>query len=310
MADEGFSILKFTTNGIRGIANKDLTPNSCVKIGQSIGIFLKPGANVIIGSDYRISGSMIKSALVSGLLSTGINVRDAGYTPTPALQKYVKDKKIFNLGLIITASHNPPEFNGIKVIDSDGIELPPTKEKLIEKNYNSIASVLKFPAWNEMGTFSTQEGVVDHYVNSILEHVTIDKAAASKIHVVVDPGNGIASSYYKNLLTELGVKVSSIFDEPDGTFPNRVSEPTPVSLTELEKKVVEEDADFGIGFDGDGDRAIFIDDKGRFHWGDESFGVILNDLLQDYKGWVVTPVSSSLLVQEVVQSHGAKLEWT
>nr|MDO8115787.1 phosphoglucosamine mutase [Candidatus Sigynarchaeota archaeon] len=302
--------LKFTTNGIRGIANQDLTPYTCARIGQSLGSFLGADATVIIANDYRISGPMIKSSLIAGLLSTGVHVQDAGYVPTPALQKFVKDGGHYSMGLIITASHNPPEFNGIKVVDSDGIEIPPEKEREIERIYNAWKPGMALCPWNAAGILSNQSGVISNYVENIILNSNMNKDVAGKIHIVVDPGNGIACSYIDTFMRKLGVKYSTIFGEADGCFPNRVSEPTPESLTTLGKTVVERGATFGIGFDGDGDRAIFIDGKGTFHWGDESFAVILNDLLQTYKGWVVTPVSSSVLVEDVVRTHGAKLEWT
>ncbi|MFX0101946.1 MAG: phosphoglucosamine mutase, partial [Candidatus Hodarchaeota archaeon] len=312
MVSKFLNELKFTTNGIRGIANEDLTPHVCMKIGLAFGHFLKPGAKVIIGTDYRISGHMIKNALVSGLTSTGVNVVDGSYTPTPALQKFVKDNPgKFDMGLIITASHNPPEFNGIKVIDADGIEIPPEKESKVEAYYKTITDKTSLPSWDQIGTLTDAHGVNNYYVDSILKNVNIDKEGSKKLNIVVDPGNGATCTYIYDLLARMGIsKNACISDEPDGSFPNRVSEPTPDSLQDLSEKVIAEGASFGIGFDGDGDRAILIDNDGKFHWGDESFALILNDLLQDYKGWVVTPVSSSVLVQEVVETHGAKLEWT
>jgi len=302
--------LKFTTNGIRGVANVDLTPYTCTRIGQAIGTYLKKGASVVLCTDYRTSGPMIKSALISGLLSSGVSVSDAGHVPTPALQKFIKDSARFSMGLIITASHNPPEFNGIKVIDSDGIEIPPKKEDDIEKAYKNWKADADLPSWEKTGVFNNESGVINHYVKNIMHNTNINKDNAHKIHVIVDPGNGVTCSYIQNLLDCLGVKYTTIFDTPDGRFPNRVSEPTPESLQVLSRKVVEEGASFGIGFDGDGDRAIFVDNNGIFHWGDESFAVILDDLLETYKNWVVTPVSSSVLVEDVVKAHGAKLEWT
>ncbi|MHA1683658.1 MAG: phosphoglucosamine mutase [Promethearchaeota archaeon] len=302
--------LKFTTNGIRGIAEIDLTPISCKRIGRSIGMFLGKDARVLIGTDYRDSGPMIKRSLVSGLLDAGVNVEDAGFTPTPSIQKYVKDTKRYDMGLMVTASHNPPEFNGIKVVDFDGIEIAPYKEHQIEENYGVLLKNPSLPNPELMGNMKTLEGVTDHYMKQILENITINRDIARDIHVIVDPGNGIACSYIDKFLDKIGIIHTTIFGEPDGSFPNRVSEPTPDSLVALKEKVLEENASFGIGFDGDGDRAIFIDDRGEFHWGDESFAVILNDLLPTYKDWVVTPVSSSTLIQEIVQEHGAKLEWT
>lgn len=304
--------LKFTTNGIRGIANQDLTPYTCARIGQALGNCLKreKDPSVIISTDYRTSGPIIKHAIISGLISTGINVTDAGHLPTPALQKYIKDTARYAMGLMITASHNPPQYNGVKVIDSDGIEIPPKKEVEIEKCYKNWKPDVDLPSWNATGHLTMESGAIDHYLASIVKNARIDQGSAHKVHVVVDPGNGITCAYFQALLDKLGVKYTSIFDTPDGTFPNRESEPTPDTLKMLSSKVVEEGASFGIGFDGDGDRAIFIDNEGTFHWGDESFAVILDDLLETYKDWVVTPVSSSVLVQDVVDAHGAKLEWT
>jgi phosphomannomutase/phosphoglucomutase len=300
----------FTTNGIRGIANVDLTPYTCARMGQAIGEFLGAGASVILAIDYRVSGPMIKSALVSGLLSKGIHVHDAGEAPTPALQKYVKDTAAYAMGLIITASHNPPQFNGIKVVDSDGIEIPPEKERVIEQHYRDWHPALDLQAWNGIGELSRKEGIVDYYMDKVLGAVEIDKDRAKDFSIVVDPGNGITCCYIERFIKQLGAKCFTIFGEPDGCFPNRVSEPTPESLEALSRAVVEEGASFGVGFDGDGDRAIFVDDEGTFHWGDESFSVLLNELLKTYDGWIVTPVSSSVIVQDVVDAHGAKLEWT
>ncbi|MBN2152661.1 MAG: phosphoglucosamine mutase [Candidatus Lokiarchaeota archaeon] len=304
--------LKFTTNGIRGVANQDLTPYTCARIGQAIGNCLKreKGGGVIISTDYRTSGPIIKHAIISGLISMGINVTDAGHLPTPALQKYIKDTARYSMGLMITASHNPPQYNGIKVIDGDGIEIPPKKEAEIEKCYKNWKPDSELPEWNATGHLTLDSGAVEHYVSSIVKHARVEKESAHDIHVIVDPGNGITCTYYQALLDRLGVKYTSIFDTPDGTFPNRESEPTPDTLRALSRKVVDEGASLGVGFDGDGDRAIFIDNEGNFHWGDESFAIILDDLLETYKGWVVTPVSSSVLVQDVVDAHGAKLEWT
>lgn len=305
--------LKFTTNGIRGIANVDLTPYTCVRIGQSIGNYLMKNTKnptVIVCNDYRTSGTMIRSALISGLLSTGVSVSDAGHVPTPALQKIIKDTGKYSLGLIITASHNPPAYNGIKVIDSDGIEIPPNKEAQIEKQYKTWKPDASLPAWHSTGALQSESGVLDNYMKSILHNANIDKEQAHNIHVIVDPGNGVTCSYIQTLLEKLGVKYSCIFDTPDGMFPNRESEPKPETLGRLIEKVVEEGASFGVGFDGDGDRAIFIDNEGIFHWGDESFAIILDELLETYKGWIVTPVSSSVLVEEVVKAHDAQLEWT
>ncbi|MHA1698708.1 MAG: phosphoglucosamine mutase [Promethearchaeota archaeon] len=302
--------LNFTTNGIRGIANVDLTPSNCVRIGLSIGKYLGPGKKAIIGADYRVSGHMIKGAIISGLSSMGVHIFDAGYTPTPALQKYIRDKSNFDLGLLITASHNPPEFNGIKIIDRDGIEISPLKEKQIEDAYNLPDLNRHLVSWREIGAIHHVSGVIDHYIESIIKNSKINKSRVANLRVVIDPGNGVTCTYVKELMERLNIKGIYIFDEPDGHFPNRVSEPTPDSLQALKEKVLDEGASFGVGFDGDGDRAIFIDDKGVFHWGDESFAVILNDILGEYKGWVVTPVSSSLLIQDIVEKYGAKLEWT
>ena len=165
----------FGTNGIRGIVNKELTPEMAVKAGGAIGTFFGGDKKLLIGYDARTSGPMFAKAVTSGLTATGCNVFLAGMAPTPALQFAVKNYKM-NGGVIITASHNPPEYNGIKVIWSDGIEISHEQEEEIEKIY--FKEKTRFAMWNKLGTTHELLGVNDDYIEAIKRRVDVAKIAS------------------------------------------------------------------------------------------------------------------------------------
>ena len=163
----------FGTNGIRGVVNVELTPEIAVKVGCAIGTFFGK-KNLLLGYDARTSGSMFARAVISGLTATGCNVFFAGMAPTPSLQFAVKNHH-FDGGIIITASHNPPQYNGIKVIWNDGIETSHEQEENIEKNY--FENKTGFAEWNQLGTYQEQPGINNEYVQAIKKHVDPAKIA-------------------------------------------------------------------------------------------------------------------------------------
>jgi phosphomannomutase/phosphoglucomutase len=297
----------FGTNGIRGVANKDLTPEIAIKIGSAIGTFFKHGT-LIIGHDARTSGPMLTKAVIAGLTATGCDVLRAGMAPTPALQYAVKDRKPDG-GVIITASHNPPEYNGIKVLWKDGIELSQEQEASIEHIF--FNEEINFANWNEIGTVDEALGVIDDYVKAIKTHVNVDKIVRKHLHVVVDAANSVAGLAAPHLLRDLGCKVTTINANIDGTFPGRLPEPRPENLNELASVVKAVNADLGVAFDGDADRSVFVDEKGEIHWGDKTFAVVEKHFLMKNKGEkIVTPVSSSTLVKDIADAYGGELVWT
>jgi phosphomannomutase/phosphoglucomutase len=297
----------FGTNGIRGVANKELTPEMAVKIGSAIGTFFKK-KNLLLGHDARTSGPMFARAVIAGLTATGRNVFFAGMAPTPALQYAVKNHRMDG-GVIITASHNPPHYNGIKVIWNDGIEISHEQETEIENIYFENKQVLA--EWNALGAKHELSGVNDEYIEAIKKHVDTTKIAKKHYHVVVDPANSVGALTAPPLLRELGCKVTSINANIDGTFPGRLPEPRPENLKEIAVTVKAVGADLGVAFDGDADRSIFIDENGEVYWGDKTFALIAKHFWRENPhAKIVTPVSSSTLIKDVADANKGEIVWT
>ncbi|MBN2602711.1 MAG: phosphoglucosamine mutase [Candidatus Thermoplasmatota archaeon] len=295
----------FGTNGIRGIVNQGIDPRFCIEIGSAIGTYFKKRNSlpkIAIGTDARLSNSMLKSAVASGLLSTGCNVTDIGVVPSPVVQYTVK-KKGFHAGVIITASHNPPEFNGIKVIAGDGTELPKEIEDKIETIYFNKDIVLA--DWQEVGIYDQYDDAIDFYKQSLISVIDIDLIKRKKFRVVLDCGGGAGCVIAPKLLSDLGCDVTCLFCKLDGTFSGRNSEPLKENLTELIKMVPQIKADFGVALDGDADRAIFVDENGRYLPGDKTLALVAKYLTKINKGGItVTPVTSSSCVNDVVTKFG------
>ncbi|MGD0644880.1 MAG: phosphoglucosamine mutase [Candidatus Bathyarchaeia archaeon] len=297
----------FGTNGIRGLVNVELTPEMVINVGCSIGTFFVR-KNLLLGYDARTSGPMFAKAVISGLTATGCNVFFAGMAPTPALQYAVKNHQMDG-GVIITASHNPPEYNGIKVIWSDGIETSHEQEVEIENIY--FDNKIVFAEWDKLGTKRELPAINDEYIQAIEKHVNLSKIAEKHFHVVVDAANSVGGLTAPQLLRELGCKVTTINANIDGTFPGRLPEPRPESLTDLSSTVKAIGADLGVAFDGDADRSIFVDENGVIYWGDKTFAVIIKQyLIKNPGAKIVTPVSSSTLIKDTVQAFNGELVWT
>ncbi len=298
----------FGTNGIRGLVNVELTPEMAIKVGASIGTFFGKDKNLLVGHDARTSGPMFSKAVISGLTATGCNVFFAGMAPTPSLQFAVKNHKMDG-GVIITASHNPPEYNGIKVIWSDGIETSHEQEVEIENIY--FDNKIVFASWDKLGIKRELVGINDEYIQAIKTHVDTTKIASKHFHVVVDAANSVGGLTAPPLLRELGCKVTSINANIDGTFPGRLPEPRPESLGDLAATVKAIGADMGVAFDGDADRSIFVDRNGAIYWGDKTFAIIVKQyLIKNPNAKIVTPVSSSTLIKDTVEAYKGELVWT
>jgi len=297
----------FGTNGIRGVVNQDLTSEFVTKVGVAVGTFFK-GGRIFVGYDGRTSGPMFTRAVVAGLSSTGCTVYDVGLAPTPAIQYAVKHQRADG-AVIITASHNPPEYNGIKVVGDDGIELPREREIEIEDIF--FDEQFRRVDWNEIGEMQQLPGILDVYIEAVKQHVDVDAIQSKRFHVVVDPGNGVGGLAAPYLLREMGCRVTTMNANIDGTFPGRPPEPKPENLYGLALTVRTVNADVGVAYDGDGDRAIFVDEKGEIHWGDRTFALIEKFFLQNHPGEpIITPVSSSYLVKEIADEYGGRVVWT
>jgi len=293
----------FGTNGIRGVVNEDMNSDLALGIGKAWGTFLKKTVTkprVAIGTDARLSNHMLKNAISAGLLATGCDVVDVGLVPTPTLQYTVREKK-FDSGVIITASHNPPKFNGIKGVASDGTEFTKDAEDEIERIYFEKKFALS--DWKDVGQSSTWDGAIDLYIEGILKAVDVKLIKKKKFHIVLDCGNGAGSLVTPILLKKLGCKITELFCEVDGTFPGHNSEPLPENLTELIKKVPVVKADLGAAQDGDADRAIFVDEKGSYIWGDKTLALGAKYATKNKGGTAVTPVTTSSCFDDVVKQN-------
>jgi phosphomannomutase/phosphoglucomutase len=297
----------FGTNGIRGLANSELTPEVTIKIGLAIGTFFKKG-KIIVGYDARTSGPMLAKAIISALNATGCTALLAGMAPTPALQYAVKCHKSDG-GVIVTASHNPPEYNGIKVLWNDGVEISHAQEMEIENIYFSDKANLA--NWDQLGELHDLPGIIEEYIDAVKKRIDIPKISKNDYHVVVDPANSVGALAVPQLLRELGCRVTTMNANIDGTFPGRPPEPRPENLADLSLLVKAVNADLGVAYDGDADRSIFVDEKGQIHMGDKTFALVEKYYLKQHPNeQIVTPVSSSTLIKDIADAYNGKIVWT
>jgi len=289
----------FGSSGVRGLANVDLTAVLAEEIGLAVATFAL-AKEVLVARDTRVSGTMLQDALVSGLESGGANVKCLGVVPTPVLA-FLTKKMGADAGVMITASHNPPEYNGIKIFSREGLAYDEKSQDEIEQII--VHKRFRLADWRCVGG----DHAVDEswlYVENIEKNVKL----RGKWRVVVDPGCGATFSLAPAVLQGLGCKVTALNAQPDGWFPARSSEPNAQSLTLLAKVVKKLGADGGLGYDGDGDRVAFIDEKGSFADFDRVLAAYAAYVVKENGGGtVVTSVEASMGVEEMVESHGGKV---
>ncbi|MDI3497309.1 phosphoglucosamine mutase [Archaeoglobus sp.] len=292
----------FGTNGVRGIANSELTADMALNLGRTIGT-LRQG-KIAIACDTRVSSSMLKSAVSAGIMSTGSDVVDIGIAPTPALQYYVKETDC-SAGVIVTASHNPREYNGIKFVQENGVEFYREMDEESERVY--MSKKFRIAEWSEVGQLYQDNSGLRKYIEAIVNSVELDKS----YRVAVDCGNGAGCFTTPEILKELGCDIYGINCNPDGRFPARNPEPVEASLDLLKKAVVDFRADFGVAHDGDADRAVFVDEKGNFVNEDVMLALMAKHYVEkNGGGLVVTPVSSSKCVEDAVKMAGGEIVYT
>jgi len=285
----------FRAYDIRGIFGKDLTEEVATKIGAAFATFLE-GRTVVVGRDTRISGEKLRDAMISGLVSR-CNVTDVGVVPTPllyfALNRLQKDA-----GIMVTASHNPPQWNGFKAFRGQkGSIYGKDMEKI--KQYAKNVDPEKLGEKREKTT--SYEGIIPEYQDFVQSKIQLER----KLKVVADTANGTCGLVAPALFERLGCNILTLNKEPDGTFPAHLPVPKAETLGELMKEVVRRKADFGVGYDGDGDRAVFIDEKGNLIPGDLTLLVFAKYILQKHHGGkVVYELSCSMAVEEYVKKLG------
>jgi phosphomannomutase/phosphoglucomutase len=294
----------FGTNGVRFVPGVSHDLDFVINLGESIGTYFGSG-EVLVGQDGRLSSPALSNAVVSGLLSSGRDVAEGGLVPTPALQYSVKAMG-FKGGVMVTASHNPAQYNGVKVSGSDGVEIPHLDEQRIEKIYYDKSQ--NRADWKSIGVARPEPSVVRTYLMGIMSRINAKAVADRKFTVVMDLGNGAQAVAAPYLVESLGCKLITINSVVDGNFPGRGPEPTPDSLKDLSAAVKSTGADIGVAYDGDGDRSMFCDEEGRVLWGDQSGCLVADFVLGKNKGGtVVTSVSSSQAIEAVAKKHGAKV---
>lgn len=305
MAKIGGTGSLFGTDGVRGIANEDLTVEMALNLGKVMGTLRK---KVAVGMDARLSNSMLKSAVIAGLTSAGADVIDLGLVPTPGLQYYVKSKPEVTGGIVVTASHNPRNYNGIKFIQDDGREFTKAMDEESERMYKS--KTFERAKWNEVGQVHP-DNYMRIYIEEIKSLVDVELIKKSDFKVVVDCANSAACQSTPQLLKELGCRVISINSHFDGSFPARNPEPTENNVGMLINVVKLTKADLGVAHDGDADRATFVNEKGKFIGEDIILALMARYYVEKAGGGkFVTPVSSSKCVEDAVKEVGGEVVYT
>jgi phosphomannomutase/phosphoglucomutase len=292
----------FRQYDIRGLVDRDLTPESVQTLGRAIGTYFRQHnrKQVAVGRDCRLSSPQFSQFLSKGLISTGCDVIELGTIPTPLLYFAIYYKKM-QAGVIITGSHNPPEYNGFKMMLGE--------ETLYGPDIQDILHIIQNDEFiqDDVGKKEVYN-IIPEYENYVVEDIKLQK----KLKVVVDAGNGTGGAVAVPIFRKLGCEVTALYCEMDGRFPNHHPDPTlPEALEVLIKTVVESKADLGIAYDGDADRIGVIDDKGNIIWGDQLMIIFVRDILPSNPGApVISEVKASkLLYEEIERLGGRPIMW-
>lgn len=268
----------FGTDGVRGVANRELTCELAMKIGKAAALVLTRNCSyipkILIGKDTRISSDMLESALLAGICSVGANGVSLGVVPTPAVSYLVK-KYNADAGIMISASHNSFEFNGIKLFNKNGYKLSDEVENEIEKIILN-ESEIKLPISEKIGSISYVQTAIDDYVDYIS---SVQKNINTNLKVAVDCANGSASATARKLFDKLGINATILFSEPNGVNINNNCGST--HLEKLTAFVIENKCDIGIAFDGDADRCLCVDEKGEVIDGDAILGICAKNMKEE-----------------------------
>jgi len=287
----------FREYDIRGVVNKDLTPDIVRTLGQGFGTHMAQSGrrDLVVGRDGRLSSKAFAEALIEGLLSTGCNIVNIGLCPTP-----VYYFSVFHLdkegGMVVTGSHNPPEFNGFKV--SVG------KSTIFGKEIQNLRRLIEKGEFVKGKGNLSEEEIIQPYQEYIKKNIRVKK----KMKVVIDAGNGTGGLVAGPLLRDLGCELEELYCEVDGRFPNHFPDPTiPENLKVLRDRVKKTRADVGIGYDGDADRIGVVDDQGNIIWGDQLMILFSREILKDKKGTAfVAEVKCSQNLFDDIEKHGGK----
>ncbi len=276
----------FGSSGIRGLANREITPGLALNVGLALGSIYD---SAVIGRDPRTSGEMIEHAIISGLLSTGCNVTRIGMVSTPTLAFAARN---YDCGIMVTASHNPPEYGGIKLWNKNGMAFDSKQQDELESVIQNKA--WKMAEWNSIGRVNEADVIEEH------AELILGKVCSASLKVVIDCGCGAASTITPYILRRMGCHVITLNSQPDGFFPARNPEPVEKNLEMLKKATVAFEADLGIAHDGDADRMMAVDGLGRFVEGDKLLAFFG---LRETEKSIVVPVDTSIMVDDALKGR-------
>ena len=286
----------FGTSGVRGIVNEDLTPGLALELGMALAS-LRGRGTYVVARDARTTGHIISLAFSSGLMACGGDVLDLGLLPTGALALLTRELEA-RAGCMITASHNPPEYNGLKFFRPDSSPFRPEEQDEIEKIVREHA--FRPSAWDKVGKLTSSDHS-DLYVEALVNSIELKR----DWHVVLDPGCGAASYLAPRVFRELGCRVVALNSVPDGFFPARSPDPRPDTIADLRRAVRELGADVGFAYDGDADRMVVVDERGDFVPFDVALAAFAAHVVRSRGGGlVITTVEASYCVEEAVREAG------
>ena len=300
----------FGTFGVRRTANDVLTPEFASRLAASFGTLFQ--GKIAVGGDPRTTTHMIKHAIIAGLMSSGCDVVDLGILPTPAVQYAVRN--YYDGGIIVTASHNPPKYNGIKFVDENGIGLKDEDDIIIEETY--FDKEPKRASWKSIGKLFNNDKIIEEYIEEVLKRVDVEAIKKAKLKVVLDCGSGAGCYTAPYIIQKLGCELITLNSQADGFFPGRDPEPTEPNLGDLISCVKDLKADIGIAHDGDADRTICIDEKGNFVLGDKTFSLVEKRMLEeknqniahaDVNNIIVTTVATSAAIYDIAKENNGEV---
>ena len=282
----------FGTSGIRGKIGSEVTCELALNVGKSLAYYLGNEGSVVIGYDTRTTNKMLDQAITAGILESGVNVIKIGMVPTP-LVGYATEKLNADAGVMLTASHNPSPYNGIKLWNKNGMAYTSAQESEIEEIYSNKDYISV--AWDKIGKLSENEEIKGRYIDDLVNMVNIKPG----LKVVVDCASGAGSEISPLVFRKAGCEVTTLNSQPDGFFPGRNPEPNAENLQTLMKTVVAIGADLGIAHDGDADRMITVDEQGNI----SPFDSLLALISKEFKGDIVTTVDAGLCMDESVDGN-------
>lgn len=299
----------FGTDGIRGVANLELTPELAYNVGRAAGYILSKDTKgkILVGRDTRLSGNLLESALISGIMSIGLDVELAGVIPTPAVA-YLTRKGDYLAGVVISASHNPFEYNGIKFFSSEGYKLPDVVENQIEELIFSDTKIYKNATYGDVGTVTYSLNLKKEYEDYLVSISNVDLTGKK---IAIDTGNGALSEIAEHVLRRLGAEVYVINNTPNGENINLSCGSTNPNL--IKELVIQTGADIGMSFDGDADRIIAVDEKGNIVDGDHILAICATYLKKENRllnNTVVGTIMANIGLKRYLSEIGADLVYT